>query len=205
MISKMLLTAVLSVTVLTASFQAEARKSSNNKANAFGTNVLNNNITPEEVRAAQEAWGKALVQISKDFESGGIQKATATANAVLDAAYGYVNGTVLFKPTLTTGDQTFRTERDGALAYFVGGNSKFPNDSGFALKGWEKFDYRNSGVYINGDMAITMGNVMLTDKSGKVTTVDKTWGFKKGSDGKLRIVLHHSSLPYMPAQTVSAK
>jgi hypothetical protein len=45
-------------------------------------------------------------------------------------------------------------------------------------------------------MALTMGKVSLTDKNGKVTTVDKTWGFKKGDDGKIRIVLHHSSLPY---------
>ena len=36
----------------------------------------------------------------------------------------------------------------------------------------------------------------LIDKAGKVTTVDKTWGFKKGDDGKVRIVLHHSSLPF---------
>jgi hypothetical protein len=41
-----------------------------------------------------------------------------------------------------------------------------------------------------------MGNVMLTDSTGKVTTVDKTWGFKKDNQGKLRIVLHHSSLPF---------
>lgn len=34
--------------------------------------------------------------------------------------------------------------------------------------------------------------------SGKVTKVDKTWGFKKDEKGQLRIVLHHSSLPYTP-------
>jgi hypothetical protein len=38
--------------------------------------------------------------------------------------------------------------------------------------------------------------VTLTDKDGKVTTVDKTWQFKKDDSGKLRIVVHHSSLPY---------
>ncbi len=43
-----------------------------------------------------------------------------------------------------------------------------------------------------------MGNVMLTDKKGQVTQVDKTWGFVKDNQGKLRIVLHHSSLPYKP-------
>lgn len=52
-------------------------------------------------------------------------------------------------------------------------------------------------IYINGDIALTMGNVMLTDASGKVTTVDKTWGLKKDQYGKLRIVLHHSSLPFV--------
>jgi hypothetical protein len=42
--------------------------------------------------------------------------------------------------------------------------------------------------------------VNLTDKDGKVTTVDETWGFKKDEQGKLRIVLHHSSLPYVAAK-----
>lgn len=164
------------------------------------SNVVNNNITEAEVRAAQEAWGKALIQISQDHRTGGVEKATATANAVLDAAYGYNMGPVLFKPTLTTGDQVFRTTREGALAYFVGGNKSYPNDGGFALKGWEKYDFKNAAVYINGDVALTMGNVYLTDRDGNVTKVDKTWAFKKDDKGALRIVLHHSSLPYAPAK-----
>jgi len=165
---------------------------------AFGDTVKNNNITEAEIQAAQETWGKALVQISQDYETNGIEKATATANAALDAAYGYNIGPVLFKPTLAFGDQTFRTTRESALAYFVGGNKNYPSDSGFALKGWKKYEYKNAGVYLNGDLALTMGNVMVTDKTGKVTTVNKTWGFKKDEQGKLRIILHHSSLPYTP-------
>jgi len=161
-------------------------------------NVVNNNITEAEVKAAQDAWGKALIQISQDYRSGGISKAKATAEAVLDGAYGYNMGPVLFKPTLTTGAQTFRTTREGALAYFVGHDSKYPGDTGFALKPWDKYDYKNAAVYIDGDVAMTMGNVMLTDPNGKVTTVDKTWAFKKDDDGTVRIVLHHSSLPYSP-------
>lgn len=156
---------------------------------------LNHNISAAEVKAAQDAWGQALIQISNDHRTGGVAKATATAKQVLDQAYGYNLGPVLFKPTLTNGETTFRTTYDGALAYFVGGNAKFP-DQGFALKGWTKYQYKNAGVQIHGDLAITMGNVMLTDANGKVTTVDKTWGFRKGEDGKVRIVLHHSSLPY---------
>lgn len=158
--------------------------------------IANNNITEAEIKAAQDAWGKALIQISDDYRSGGLDKARATAGAVLDSAYGYAQGPVLFKPTLAGGEQTFRINREGALAYFVGNNKAYPADSGFALKNWQSYDYSNAAVYINGDMALTMGKVHLTDRDNKQTTVDKTWGFKKGDDGKVRIVLHHSSLPY---------
>lgn len=169
-------------------------------AMAFTPTVVNTNITEADVKAAQEAWGKALIQISDDYASGGLKKAKATASAVLDAAYGYNLGVVLFKPTLAHGQQSFRTTQPGALAYFVGDDKTYPGDSGFALKGWKKYEYRNAGVFINGDMALTQGHVILTNKDGQVTTVDKTWGFKKDEKGQLRIVLHHSSLPFQPAK-----
>ena len=41
-----------------------------------------------------------------------------------------------------------------------------------------------------------MGHVTVIDAKGNRTMVDKTWGYVRGPDGKLRIVLHHSSLPY---------
>jgi hypothetical protein len=165
-------------------------------AQATAPKTYSANITEADVLAAQKAWGNALVQISKDFEAGGLPKARATASAVIDAAYGYNIGPVLFKPTLTVAPQTFRTTREGALAYFVGGDTAFPKDTGFALKGWRAVEVRNAAIHINGDVATTMGNVMITDKNGKVTTVDKTWKFKKMDDGAVRIVLHHSSLPF---------
>jgi hypothetical protein len=160
------------------------------------TEIANNNITETEIKAAQDAWGKALIQISDDYRSGGIEKAKKTATAVLDSAYGYSQGPVLFKPTLASGEQTFRINKEGALAYFVGHNTAYPADSGFALKNWKSYSYDNVAIYINGNMALTMGNVHLIDRDNKETTVDKTWGFKKGDDGKVRIVLHHSSLPF---------
>ncbi|WP_119155632.1 hypothetical protein [Caldimonas tepidiphila] len=158
--------------------------------------VANSNITEAEVLAAQKAWGDALVKIALDYEAGGFARAKATAEAVIDAAYGYQAGPVLFKPTLAAAPQTFRTTREGALAYFVGGNPAFPKDSGFALKGWRAVEVANSAMLINGNIATTMGNVTITDKSGKRTVVDKTWTFRKDDSGKLRIVVHHSSLPY---------
>jgi hypothetical protein len=155
-------------------------------------------ITLAEVEAAQQAWGKALVAISTEYDTKGFAAAKDLAGKVLDSAYAYDMGPVLFKPTLTIAPQTFRTTRDGALAYFVGGDKAYPNDSGFALKHWRRYQVENAGVVITGNSAISMGNVMLWDDKGNMTKVDKTWGYVRGEDGKLRIVLHHSSLPYSP-------
>jgi hypothetical protein len=155
-------------------------------------------ITKDEVLAAQQAWGKALVKIATDYEAGGIDAAKATAESVLDSAYGYNLGPVLFKPTLTTAPQTFRTTKDGALAYFVGHDEDYPADKGFALNDWRAFETENAAIFLDDDVAMSMGKVRLTDAEGNVTEVDKTWGYKRDADGNLRIVLHHSSLPYKP-------
>lgn len=163
---------------------------------AASATVVNQAITEAEVIAAQKAWCQALVDINAAYEKGGQPAAKALAEKVIDSAYGYQMGAVLFKPTLTVAPQTFRTTRDGALAYFVGGDSKYPKDTGFALKGWRQCEAQNAAVFITGDSASSMGNVKMTDKAGKVTTVDKTWKYVKDDAGKLRIVLHHSSLPY---------
>lgn len=158
--------------------------------------VVNQAITEAEVLAAQKGWCQALIDINTANETGGQAVAKALAEKVIDAAYGYQMGAVLFKPTLTVVPQTFRTTRAGAVSYFVGGDSNFPKDSGFALKGWKKCEAQNAAIFIAGDSASTMGKVVMTDKAGKVTTVDKTWKYVKDDAGQLRIVLHHSSLPY---------
>jgi hypothetical protein len=157
---------------------------------------VNRAITENEVLAAQNAWGEALVAISTTYDTKGLKTAKALAEKVIDEAYGYQFGPVLFKPTLTVAPQTFRTTRAGALAYFVGDDPAFPMDKGFALNGWRKVEIKNAAIFISGNTATTMGNVLITNKEGKITTVDKTWQFFKDDSGKLRIILHHSSLPY---------
>jgi hypothetical protein len=160
--------------------------------------TVNRAVTETEVIAAQQNWCKALVNISATYAKDGQPAAKALAEKVIDAAYGYQYGAVLFKPTLTVNPQTFRTTRAGALSYFVGGDSNFPKDTGFALKGWTKCEVANAGIFIAGNSATTMGKVHFTNKDGKLTSVDKTWQFVKDDAGQLRIVLHHSSLEYAP-------
>jgi hypothetical protein len=154
-------------------------------------------ITEAEVNAAQQAWCDGLVEISKTHKTGGDYKAVATR--VIDDLYDYDKGKVFFKPTLATGKNTFRPTREGALSYFVGGNKNFPEDSGFALKDWTKVRYDNNaaenGIQIHGEIAITMGNVYFTNGKGEEVIVDKTFAFRRGEDGKLRLCAHKSALP----------
>lgn len=158
--------------------------------------IVDRSISETEVIAAQQDWCKALIDISEKHENSGQSAAKDLAEKVIDAAYGYQMGAVLFKPTITVNPHTFRTTRDGALSYFVGGDPSFPADSGFALMGWKKCEIDNAAVFITGNSAVSMGKVHLTGKGGSITSVDKTWGFVKDDAGQLRIIVHHSSLEH---------
>lgn len=158
--------------------------------------VLNGNITTAEVIAAQKGWCQGLLNISAAYAIGGFAKAKTVAETVIDQRYGYQYGPVAFNPTLTYGAQTFRPTRAGALAYFVGGDPAFPNDKGFAIKPWRSCEVTNYVMQLSGSYATTMGNVSFKNADGQTTTVDKTWAFMKEPDGSIRIVLHHSALPF---------
>ena len=157
-------------------------------------------ITEQEVNDAQQAWCNGLVRVAQTHASGG--DARAEAAKMIDDLYDYAEGKVFFKPTLAFGPRTFRPTKEGALAYFVGGNPSFPEDTGFALKGWTKARYDNNaaenGIQIHGELAITMGNVYITGPDGKEVMVDKTFVFRRCADGKLRLCVHKSAIPFSP-------
>lgn len=155
-------------------------------------------ITEAEIAPTLKIWGDALVAVSTAYDNDGIDAARAIAEGALDAAYGYNLGPVLFKPTLASGAQTFRPTRKGALSYFVGHDDDYPTDGGFGLKSWRQVEFDTAATFMEGDVAMWMGWVTFTDKDGQVTKVDKSFGYKKDAAGTLRIVLHHSSLPYQP-------
>jgi len=189
-ISEVVMTAVTMTAVLTA-FPTPAADPSARSA-----------ITEGEVNAAQQAWCDGLVKIGKDYREGGDYK--AVAGQLINDLYDYQEGKVFFKPTLAFGKNTFRSTQEGALSYFVGGNKNFPEDTGFALKQWVKVRYDNNaadnGIQIHGDIAVTMGNVYLTNAQGEEVMVDKTFVFRKCKDGKLRLCAHKSALPFDPGK-----
>jgi len=148
-------------------------------------------ISESDVVAAQKSWGDGIVAISKVHADKGDYKERASQH--IKDLYAYDDGKVLFKPTLAEDDQ-FRGTFDEALSYFVGGME--PEDKGFAIKGWKDVRWENEGILINGDQALSMGNYYFTGPDGKEKKVEYSFGYALDDDGKLRINLHHSSLPY---------
>jgi len=152
-----------------------------------------NEISREEVVRTQKSWGDALVNLGKTYIDG--QDYKKAAENLVDNLYAYQTGQVLFKPTKAA-DIRFRMTKEGAISYFIGHNKNFPEDKGFALEPWTKVQFKNSGIYINGNVAMAMGKYLFTPQKGDVVKVEYTFGYVKNDDGKINIVLHHSSLPY---------
>ena len=153
-------------------------------------------INETELAEARAAWGDGLVAISRAYDDGGIERARAVAGDILESLYGFEFGPVLLKPTLSGGAKTFRTDRTGTLSYFIGHNPDFPQDTGFGLKSWREVSSQTSSVFVEGDVAMWMGWVTFTDRNGDTVKVDKSFGYRRAADGRLKLVLHHSSLPY---------
>lgn len=149
-------------------------------------------ITQAEILAAQIAWGEGLVAISTAYASGG--NYATIAQSVLDTLYGYVDGVVLFKPTLAS-EVPFRFTEAYAASYFIGG--MIAEDVGFALKPWTHVYFADDGMFIlNSHTALWMGSVFLTDGNRDVTRVEKSKGYYRDANGDIRLQLHHSSIPF---------
>lgn len=152
-------------------------------------------ITEREIADAQRRWGEGIVGIGRVYLDKGDFKAAAERH--IDELYGYGSGEVLFKPTKAV-DQQFRLTKQGALSYFVGGDSDYPEDKGFATHPWTSVRFDNRGTVIEGNTALAMGNYYFTTPEGDEVKVEYSFGYKKDDAEKLRIVLHHSSVPYKP-------
>ena len=100
-------------------------------------------------------------------------------------------------------DKQFRPTAGEAMSYFVGGaavDGGYKEDGGFAInggKGWAKCVYDNHQIALKGDAAIAMGEYYFTcATTGDESKVEYTFGYQRCDDGKVRIFLHHSSVPY---------
>jgi len=153
-------------------------------------------VTKEMVEAAQQAWGDGIVTIAAAKVNG--QDYEQAAREHITNLYAYGGGHVLFKPTLAAEAQ-FRSSYEGALSYFVATNMHAPEDGGFAIKGWTAVRFENEEVIVSGNTAMAMGNYFFTTPDNTEVKVEYSFGYVLDSAGKLKINLHHSSLPYAVA------
>ena len=166
-----------------------------------GGSTMTMDITEEEVQEAQEAWGKAVVAVGKVYSDGGDYKSVGKAG--LDVLYGYHSGfDVLFKPTKAK-DFPIRLTEPEAVSYFVGADAVDAShsgaraeDKGFALAPFTHVRWNNYGTIIDSESATAMGEYYFTDTKGGITKAEYTFQYRRGPDGKLKIVVHHSSIPY---------
>jgi hypothetical protein len=148
----------------------------------------------QEIEKAQEKWGNGIVKIGE--LKGTIKECRMFTLDFISKMYDYENGIVQFKPTKASEAQ-FRGDIKAALSYFVGSDSDFSEDSGFALNPWVNVDFENNSINIINDIAIAMGNYFFTDNNGDKTKVEYSFVYKKNDQGNLKIILHHSSLPFV--------
>ncbi len=95
---------------------------------------------------------------------------------------------MLFKPTKAAQRQ-FRSTVDVAMSYFIGGNSEYPDDKGFALQPWTSVRFENAKPILKDDYALVMGNNVTDTESGE-TKVEYTFGYIKDGNGRLRKNVH---------------
>ena len=152
-------------------------------------------ITVSDVIKAQNQWANGVVAIGRAYINH--QNYNRVAQKMLHKlyAYNYKSGIVLFKPTKAK-EIPFRNTKESALSYFVGDNAKFKEDKGFALQPWVKVVFYNDEMYFHKNLAIVMGEYIFTSKNGSSAKVEYTFGYVKTKNGAVKIVLHHSSLPF---------
>lgn len=151
-------------------------------------------ITEDEILAIQQVWSEGIVSIGKVYLDGGDYVAAAESH--IDELYGFELGKVLFKPTLAS-EKQFRLTKVSALSYFVGHNPDYTEDHGFAIKPWSAVRWESAGITVLDNVALAMGNYYFTPaKGGDEVKVEYSFAYVKDENGKLKIVLHDSHIPY---------
>lgn len=149
-------------------------------------------ISREDILRSQDKWALAIIGVGEAKED--YSKSKKLTSEFLNDLYDFREGKVQFKPTKASKHQ-FRNDKASAISYFIGGNKSFVEDYGFAMKPWKKIEFFNDTINIYEDIGIAMGNYFFTDYSGNKIRVEYSFVYLK-KDNSVKIILHHSSLPY---------
>ena len=145
----------------------------------------------QEIEKAQEKWGNGIVKIGELKDT--IKECRMFTLDFISKMYDYENGIVQFKPTKAS-DAQFRGDVKSALSYFIGSDSDFSEDSGFALNPWVNVDFENNSINIINDIAIAMGNYFFTNNNGDKTKVEYSFVYKTYEHFKIQSIKEYSVL-----------
>ena len=150
-------------------------------------------ITKDDIIQTQDKWSSSIIKISSLRDN--YELCLLHTDDFLNELYAFDQGIVLFKPTKAK-DEQFRFTKEKALSYFIAGKKKIcEEDSGFAIHPWKKITFNNSSYIIEDNIAFVMGNYYFTDLNDITLKIEYTFGYKLIND-KMKIFLHHSSLPF---------
>jgi len=150
-------------------------------------------ITKEKITDFLNEWGDSIIEIGKLNDKSDEQRKLTVE--ILKKLYGYGEFEVLFTPTKAS-QKPFRPTFEGALSYFVADSPDFPEDHGFAKNPWTKVRFDIKGIQIYDNVAITMGHYFFTDLDNVELKAEYSFAIAENKNGELKIVLHHSSLPF---------
>ena len=156
-------------------------------------NNLSDKDLEKKITEVQKKWANSVIDIGKAYLSK--KDYFFLTNKFLDELYLFNEGKVLFKPTKAYRKQ-FRSSKREFISYFIGHNKVSDEDQGFALEPWKHIYFENFNTIYFERILIAMGNYFFTNYKNEKVKVEYTFGYKLQKENVLKIILHHSSMPY---------
>ena len=156
-------------------------------------NTLSLEELENKVLEIQKEWANNIIKIGKAFLND--KDYIKLTNKFLDKLYNFKDGKVLFKPTKASHKQ-FRIYKNEFISYFIGHNKISNQDKGFALEPWKIINFENFDIISLEKVTISMGNYFFTDYRDNQTKVEYSFGYTLNKQNDLKIIFHHSSIPY---------
>ena len=151
-----------------------------------------NQITVDDIIEFQQKWANSIIKMGSYKNNK--YKLNKYCNKFIDKCYNK-SPTILFKPTKAKINPFRRTKKEIA-SYFITGEIK--KDKGFVFNQWQTIQWRNTNIIIKENYAVCMGNYKFISKSSIITDIlaEYSFVFEKNKNNELKLILHHSSVPY---------
>lgn len=155
--------------------------------------ALSSKQLKNKILNTQKLWADSIIKIGKAYLNK--ENYFLLTDRFLDELYFFNKEKVLFKPTKASIKQ-FRKNKNEFISYFIGHNKVSDEDKGFALEPWKSIYFKNFDTIYLERVIISMGNYFFSDYKNKKMKVEFTFGYILDQKNNLRIVFHHSSIPF---------